>query len=373
MAKRRGNAEGSIYKRADGRWAASVSLGNGRRKSFYGRTREEVASRLTSALKAKQDGLPLVGERQTVGQFLAHWLENSVKPSVRDSTFRGYESKLRMHLTPALGHLRLSKLSPQVLEAFFNRKVNEGMAPRTVQHLRAIIRAALNDALRWGLVSRNAAALVDGPRVPQTEIQPFTPEEARSFLQVIEGQRLGGLYCVAIAAGLRQGEALGLTWEDIDLETGTVSVRQALHYARGAFHLVEPKTPRSRRTIALPVVAVAALRRHRARQHTERLAAGPLWEDWGLVFTTATGRPLQGPAVTRGFQQLLARAGLRRQRFHDLRHACASLLLAQGVHPRVVMETLGHSQIALTMNTYSHVLPALQREAAASMDKVLSG
>ena len=228
--------------------------------------------------------------------------------------------------------------------------------------------------LKWGLVARNAASLVDGPRVPHSEIQPFTPEEARSFLEAVKQERLAGLYCVAIAAGLRQGEALGLTWEDIDLEAGTVSVRQALHYARGAFHLVEPKTPRSRRTIALPAVAVAALRRHRARHAEERLAAGSLWEnDWGLVFTTTAGRPLQGPAVTRGFQQVLARAGLRRQRFHDLRHACASLLLSEGVHPRVVMETLGHSQIGLTMNTYSHVLPALQREAAERMDRVLSG
>ena len=370
---KRGNSEGSLYRRKDGRWAASVSLGDRRRKSFYGRTREEVSRKLTTALKARQDGLPLVGDRQSLAQFLMHWLENSVRASVRASTYMGYESKLRTHLLPGVGHLRLSKLAPQDLEAFFNRKVAEGLAPQTVQHLRAIIRAALNDALKWGLVARNAAALVDGPRVPHSEIQPFTPEEARSFLQVIEGQRLAGLYCVAIATGVRQGEGLALTWESVNLEAGTVSIQAALQYSNGAFHFVEPKSARSRRTIALPAIAVTALRRHRARQLQERLAAGPLWEDWGLVFTTATGRPLQGSAVTRGFQQVLARAGLRRQRFHDLRHACASLLLAEGVHPRVVMETLGHSQIGLTMNTYSHVLPALQREAAERMDKVLSG
>jgi integrase len=370
---RRGNSEGSVYKRADGRWAASVSLTGGKRKSYYGSSREEVAIKLVGALKAKLDGLPAVGERQSLGQFLTHWLENSLRPSVRDSTYRGYESKLRMHVIPALGHMRLTHLAPQHLEAFFNRKVAGGLAPQTVQHLRAIIRAALNDALKWGLVGRNAAALVDGPRVPHSEIQPFSPDEARSFLQVIEGERLAGLYCIAIAAGLRQGEALALMWGNLDLEAGTVAVQAALQYSGGSFHFVEPKSARSRRMIALPIVAVAALRRQRVRQAEERLAAGPLWEDWGLVFTTATGRPLQGSAVTRGFQQLLARTGMRRQRFHDLRHACASLLLAEGVHPRVIMETLGHSGIALTMNTYSHVLPALQREAANSMDRVLSG
>src|SRR6266545_6727274 len=161
---------------------------------------------------------------------------------------------------------------------------------------------------------------------------------------------------VALAVGLRQGEALGLAWNDIDLDGGTLTVRKTLQRIDESFVLVEPKTVRSRRTIALPSVAVNVLRTHRARQMEERLMAGSLWEDdWGLVFTTATGRPLHGTNVTRTFQQLLAKAGLRRQRFHDLRHSCASLLLAQGVHPRVVMETLGHSQIALTMNTYSHV------------------
>jgi len=352
-----------------------VSLGNRRRKSFYGRTRAEVARKLTVALKARQDGLPIVGERQRLDEFLAHWLENSVRTSVRASTFRGYESKLRMHVIPELGRLPLAGLSPQALEAFFNRKVTEGLAPRTVQHLRAIIRAALNDALKWGLVARNTAALVDGPRVPHSEVQPPSPEEARALLEAVRGQRLEALYTIALAAGLRQGEALGLRWADVDLDGGTVTVRAALQHSKGTgFELVEPKTRRSARTIGLPTVAVAALRRHRARQAADRLAAGPLWEDsWGLVFTTLTGRPLQGPAVTRGFQQLLAASGLRRQRFHDLRHGCASLLLSEGVHPRVVMETLGHSQIGLTMNLYSHVLPALQREAAASMDKVLSG
>jgi len=366
-----------VFKRSDGRWCATIDLGQvdgrRRRKAFYAATRREAAARLTAALKHVQDGVPLVGERQTVGQFLIHWLENSVRLSVRASTYSGYESKLRMHIIPGLGRVSLAKLGPQDLEAFFSRKLAEGMAPRTIQHLRAIIRAALNDALRWGLVSRNAGSLVDGPRVPHSEVQPFTPEEARSFLEVAKGERLAALYSVAITVGLRQGEALGLRWEDVDLEAGMVSVRAALQHSKGAFHFVEPKSDRSRRRLALPAIAVTALRRHRRLQAEERLAAGPLWEDWGLVFTTATGRPLQGSAVTRGFQQLLARAGLRRQRFHDLRHACASFLLAQGVHPRVVMETLGHSQIALTMNTYSHVLPALQREAAERMDSVLSG
>lgn len=369
----RGHNEGSIYQRQDGRWAGAITLGNRKRKTFYGPTRSAVQLKLTAALAELERGIvPVPDERQKLGDFLVGWLEDTAKPSVRYLTAKGYESKLRIHILPALGAIPLTKLTPQRLEAFFNAKLADGLSPRTIQHLRAILRAALNDALKWNLVRRNAAALVDGPRVPHTEIQPFSPEEARALLNAVQDHRLGALFSVAMAVGLRQGEALGLRWQDIDFEAGTLSVHFALQRVGKEFKLVEPKTRKSRRTIALPTTAQTSLRLHRTRQLEERLAAGSLWEESDLVFTTQTGRPIQGQNATRSFQQLLATVGLRRQRFHDLRHACASLLLAQGVHPRVVMETLGHSQIGLTMNTYSHVIPALQREAAEKMDSLLS-
>jgi len=372
--RRRGHNEGSIYKRKDGRWVAVLTVGGLKRKSYYGRIRPEVQAKLTAAAAGLSGGLiPQTNERLTVGQFLTNWLSDTAQPSVRPATFKGYDGKIRTHILPALGKARLVKLTPQNLEAFLNQKRMAGLSPQTVQHLRAILRAALSDAVRWGLVPRNVAALVDGPRVPHRDVRPLTPNEAQSLLEAVRTHRLGALFSVALAVGLRQGEALGLAWNDIDLDGGTLTVRKTLQRIDESFVLVEPKTVRSRRTIALPSVAVNVLRTHRARQMEERLMAGSLWEDdWGLVFTTATGRPLHGTNVTRTFQQLLAKAGLRRQRFHDLRHSCASLLLAQGVHPRVVMETLGHSQIALTMNTYSHVLPPLQREAAVRMDEVLA-
>jgi integrase len=178
---------------------------------------------------------------------------------------------------------------------------------------------------------------------------------------------------LALAAGLRQGEALGLHWQDVDLDAGTLRVRVALQRLEGrGLQTVEPKTARSRRSIALPPQVIESLRAHKSRQAQERLLAGSRWQDSGFVFTTATGTPLEGSSVTHRFQKLLRRAGLPHLRFHDLRHACASLLLAQGVHPRVVMETLGHSQISLTMNTYSHVIPALQRDATERMDAILA-
>ncbi len=373
IRKRRGHNEGSIHKRKDGRWVAAMTVDALKRKYFYGRTRAEAAAKLGAAVVELGKGqAPSTNERLALGQFLMDWLSDTAKPSVRPSTFKGYEGKVRTHIVPGLGKIHLVKLTPRQVETFLNEKRTAGLSPQTVQHLRAILRAALSDAVKWGLISRNVAALVDGPRVPHRDVQPLSPDEAKGLLEAAGNHRLGALFSVALAVGLRQGEALGLGWNDIDLDAGALTVRKTLQRVAGSFVFGEPKTVRSRRTIALPAVAVSALRTHRTRQMEERLAAGPLWEDVGLVFTTATGRPLQGSNVTRAFQQLLAGAGLRRQRFHDLRHSCASLLLAQGVHPRVVMEILGHSQIALTMNTYSHVLPPLQREAAARMDEALA-
>lgn len=299
----------------------------------------------------------------------------------------------------------LSKLSPQDVQTFLNDKLKARrgnlkaskrtelaakdlaqesetstarddesvtLSPRTVQYIYAVLRRALGQALKWNLVARNVATLVDPPRVRRPEVQPLSPEEARQLLTKVEGDRLAALYSVALALGLRQGEALGLRWRDVDLEAGTLAIRNALQRVDGKLQFVDPKTSKSRRTVALPEVAVAALRTHRVRQYQERLVAGTRWHDTGLVFTTSIGSGLDGRNVTRQFQKLLKDLGLPRQRFHDLRHTCASLLLAQGVHPRVVMDILGHSQIKLTMDTYSHVIPQLQRDAAGRINEILA-
>jgi integrase len=230
---------------------------------------------------------------------------------------------------------------------------------------------ALNEAVRWGLIARNAAALVDGPRVERFPIKPFTPEEARRLLEAVKGDRLEALYSVALTMGLRQGEALRLTWKDIDLGLGYVRISKQLQRIHGSPELVEPKTERSRRTLAMPPMIARALRDHCSRQELERRDAGKRWHDTGLVFTTPNGTPLDGTAVTKEFHRVLDRAGLPQRRFHNLRHSCATLLLVQGVSPRVVMDVLGHSQIGLTMNTYSHVIPDLRRDAAKRMQDLL--
>ncbi len=311
-------------------------------------------------------------ERQTVAEFLQRWLADSVKPTVRPLTYERYDQLVRLHISPAPGRITLAKLGPQDLQAMLNAKLEGGLSPRTVQYLRATLRRALGRALKWDMVPRTVATLVDSPKVQRPEVQPFTPEESRALLTAVTGNRLEALYSLALVVGLRRSEALGRLWENVDLDAGTLSIRTTFQRISGKLELVEPKTARSRRTIALPQSAVAALRAHRTRQLQERLLAGPRWKATGLVFTSRTGTPLSPRNVNRDYSRLLAKSGLPKKRFHDLRHTCASLLLAEGAHPRVVMEILGHSQMSLTMDTYSHVIPALQREAAKQMDDILN-
>lgn len=370
---RRGHNEGTISQRKDGLWMARLSLPDGSRKAFYGKTRKSVLETLTKALRDLQRGLPVDFERQTVEQFLTFWLEQSAGPAVRPSTFESYSRLLRVHIIPVLGKKQVAKLSPQDVQAFLNKKLAEGLSPRSVQYLRAILRSALNVALKWEVVPRNVAALVDSPQVKRPEVKPLTPEQARVFLESVRDDRLYALYLVTLSLGLRQGEALALRWEDVDLEAGTLQVKSTLQFIDGRFQLLEPKTERSKRSFSLPDVTIAALHEHRKRQLEEHLRLGGAWEDWDLVFTTGFGTPLDRHNVTRYFQEALQRAGLPRFRFHDLRHSAATFLLAQGCDLRVVMEALGHSSVALTANLYTHVLPVLKRDAAKKMNDLLTG
>lgn len=372
MAGRRGNNEGSIRKRKDGRWEARVTV-NGRQRSLYGKTRDEVARKMRSTLRDVDRGHPVVSHQTLLQAYLREWLETTVKPTVRPKTYESYEGHVRLHIVPALGAVPLVKLEPRHVQRLMNDMLIRGLSPRTVIHTRATLRRALGHAQKWGLVARNVAALVDPPKAPRAEIDPLSPEQARQFLAAVEGDRFETLYHVALALGMRRGEILGLPWSNVDLDAGTLRVNQALQQIEGEWQLVEPKTKRSRRTLPIPDIVVAKLRTHRARQSRDRLRAGDRWEDWGLVFTTRIGTPLDGGNVTKAFQRTLAALGLPRQRFHDLRHACATFMLMQGLSPRVVMETLGHSQISVTMDTYAHVMPELQLEAANRMNDLLGG
>jgi len=369
---KRANGEGSLSRRRNGTWVAIVPLPDGRRKYLYAKTRDEARRKLTRSLHALEIGVAAEVGGDSVGEFLDRWLNDVVKPNVRPWTYRGYEVHVRMHLKPLIGHIPLVRLSAMDVQRALNRKSGEGLKPKSVRYIRGTLRAALNHAVKFGLIDRNPAAVVAVPRVEPYEIRPFTPAEARTFLDAIKGDRLEALYSVALTMGLRQGEALGLRWRDVDVNLGYLRITKQLQRLDGRSEFVEPKTPRSRRQIAMPKSTAIALEEHRIRQDAERKQSGDRWTDLDLVFATTRGKPLDATAVSKDFHRLLDRAGLAQRRFHDLRHSCATLLLVQGVAPRVVMDVLGHSQIAMTMNTYSHVIPELRRTAADRMDDLLN-
>lgn len=316
--------------------------------------------------------MPLPDERQALEVFLVSWLQECVKPTVRPRTYQSYKYLVDKHISPELGRVPLARMTPQNVSVFLRRKRAGGLSARSVQYLHAVLRRALGQAERWGLVQRNIAKLVDPPRAERPEVHALSPDEARALLTAVRGDRLEALFSVGLSLGLRLGEALALQWECVDLDKARLSVRATLQRVDGRLRCEAPKSDRSRRTLTLPRFTVAALRDHRRRQLEERLLAGPGWEDTGFVFTTKQGRPLDPCNVSRHRRKLLKAANLPVCRYHDLRHTAATLLLTQGVHPRVVMELLGHSEIGITMNTYTHVIPSLRRAAAEKMDAALA-
>lgn len=374
MAGKRSHGEGTIFKRErDGRWVAQLTLANGRRKTFTAATQAEARARLNAARRDRDAGFAVADDRLTVARYLESWLETAAAPTLRPRTLQSYRMQVRVHIAPALGRIRLTRLAPADVQRMMNDMSAAGLAPASVLYTRAVLRKALGQAMKWGLVQRNVAALVDPPRQSRPPVPAISPDDARALLTAFAGHPLESHVTVALATGIRQGELLGLCWSDVDLDGATLTVRHALQRVDGMWNLAEPKTKRSRRTLALPAFVVAALRQRRAIQGRERLLAGDRWHASDLVFTTSIGTPMDGCNVTHRFQHRLAEAGLHRMRWHDLRHGCASLLVARDAHPRVIMEQLGHSTIAVTMNTYAHVLPAALRDAADRMDSLIGG
>src|SRR5215211_422705 len=375
MAKRRGNNEGSIYRRKDGYWVGQygVQTAEGTKiRYIYGKRREDVREKLTKAIADRDGGLVYDAGNITVGEYLDRWLNDSVRDTVRQRTWERYEQFVRVHLTPALGRIKLAKLTPARLRGLYRDKLNSGLAPRTVLHIHRAFSKALKQAAADGLIPRNPADPVKPPQPRGEEIRPLNREQVRVLFEAASGDRLEALYIVAVTAGLRQGELQGLKWDDLDLEAGMLQVRRTLSEPKGRYIFEPPKSAKAR-SIRLTREATLALREHRKRQLEERIQKARLWQEQGLVYPSGVGTPLSGGNLNRTFKATLQRAGLPKStRFHDLRHTCATLLLKQGVNPKFVQELLGHADISLTLNVYSHVLPDMGDAAAGAMDAALA-
>ena len=374
---RRGKGEGSIRLRADGRWEATLTLapvgGRRRRKSYFGKTRADAARKLTTALKSHADNLPLPSERLTVKAYLQQWLE-AKRPSLRPESFRRYREMCQLHIIPEIGRKPLVRLTPGDVQALYARIREKGLSGTSLSLLHGVLHKALDDAAKWNLVARNISDLVDAPKRSTPEMRTLTPEEAARLLDAASGDPLEAFYVLGVTCGLRLGELQALRWQGIDLARGRLLVTATLQgVENGKPILAEPKTVKSKREVYLSEMAVRALKAHRARQLEQRLIVGGLWQDHGLVFTNAFGMPLDGNNMRRrSFARLLERADLPPMRFHSLRHAAATILMAEGVNVKVISEMLGHADITTTLRIYSHVLPSMQEQAASTWDRLFS-
>jgi integrase len=371
---RRGNNEGSISGRDyDGRWMARITLDDGKRKAFYGKTRAEVAKKLQEALHDVGRGVPLVDERQTVKQYLTNWYE-TMRSQIRPSSYRRYGDYIN-DLVPALGQHSLAKLSPQHLQAFYNRKLAEGLSAATVHAMHSMLQRAFDDALQMGPVSRNVSERLKPPKRGHREMMPLSVIEVRRFLDVVTGDRFYALYVLALSTGMRESELLALRWKDVDLARCIAQVRMDVQETSGRYIVAETKTAYSRRTVALTQAAVDALAAHWQQQQLEEARMGAMYDDTlDLVFPNGySGIMIPHNITKRPFKRYLIRAGLSRDlRFHDLRHTAATLLLASGVNVKVVSEMLGHSNVSITLSIYAHVLPHMQQSAVSAMDRLLA-
>jgi integrase len=366
-------------RRGERAWLVRVPVGRdstGTRKyhnkTVHG-TKQDAQRYLTKVLRELDTGMFVEASQQTLSAFVEEWLRTAVQPRVSRRTGRDYRQLIQRHVLPTLGHRQLSQLTTVEIQGLYTGMMERGLSSRTVRYVHSVLHSALEQAVRWQKLARNPAKLVDLPRHRGREMKVLTAEQAKRFLETAADDRWHALWSLLLASGLRPGEALGLKWSDLDGDRLGVQ-RGLVRHADGTWELTDPKTRQARRVVTLPPSVVRALQQLRARQLTERLRAGPTWADLDLIFTAREGQPLDYRVlVQRHFKQLLRAAGLPRIRPYDLRHTCATLLLAAGENVKVVSERLGHASAALTLDIYSHVLPHMQQRAAERLEAVLFG
>ena len=353
--KRRSSGEGSIYQRKDGYWIGQYKVGN-KTKYIYRKTRKEAASALAKAIAERDSGIIYDSGSLNLGAYLDKWV-STIQNSLRSTTVRRYEESCRLHIKPTLGTVKLSKLNALQLQDLYDQKLGEGLSPRTVQIIHATLYKSLKQAVKYQLIPVNVAAAAQPPKSPRKEVRPMTAKQVKILLSAASGDRLEALYVLAVTAGIRQGELLGLRWADIDFVKGTVKIRRTIYQRE----IHAPKTHKSRRTIRLSKLALTTLWDHKEKSNGS---------DW--VFANRVGKPIRcNHLIARHWQPLLKKADIPYTNFHNTRHTAASLMLHGGVSPKVISSVLGHSSVAFTLDTYAHLMDDADSTAAAAMDDAL--
>lgn len=373
---------GQIIKRGDRTWLIRIFMGRDTKgkqifhhKTIHG-TKKDAEQYRNKAIREKDLGTFIEPSPITVDDYMKKWLETAARPRLRDNTYREYEGLLYRYVSPTLGGKRLSEVRPLDIQSLYAAMSEKNLSARTVRFTHSVLSSAFKQAVRWRMLSQNPCGSVELPRKVSQEMQSLTPIEAARFLAEAANDRWVALFVLALATGLRPSEYFGLKWSDVDLEQGLVTVQRSLiwrSYKSGDWYFGEPKTARSRRRIPLPDSVVRALIQHKRRQAEERLKEGAAYKNLDLIFATSEGQPLiRLNVIQKHFKPILERAKLPATlRLYDLRHTCATLLLAANENPKVVSERLGHSSITLTMDVYSHVLPDMQQGASDKLERIL--
>jgi integrase len=365
-------------------WAELEPSATGKRRQVsrggFG-TRKEAEAAFALFRDQVRTGTYVEPVRVTLGAYLVdEWLP-AIRASVRPTTHDHYARMVRAHVVPRLGDVRLQTLSPPLLNAFYadlllgGRRSPPGtpLAPKTVRHVHTMLHKALNDAVKWGRVSKNAADLAEPPRPATPDMKVWDTEQLRTFLEAVTDDRLFAAWMLMVTTGMRRGEVLGLRWSDVNLDLARVSVVRTLIVVGHDVLVSEPKTAKGRRSVALDPATVATLREHRRGQRRERLAFGEGWNDEHLVFALEDGTRIHPTRFSAWFSQHARRAGLPVIRLHDIRHSYATAALSAGIPAKVVSERLGHANVSITLDTYSHVLPSLQENSAAAVAALILG
>jgi integrase len=371
---------GHIVKRYKNSYTIVLNLGTdpatGKRKqqwiSVKG-TKKEAEKRLSDLLHQLDTYTFLRPAKTQLTEYLERWLQDYVRPNLTPRTTEGYEHIIRKYLIPALGNMTLNQLKPEHLQRYYSEKISGGLSPQTVRHHHTALHKALETAVEWGVLSRNIADAVILPRVQRLDMQTWGEDDVTLFLEAAKSTPYHALFYTALFTCMRRSELLALRWQDVDFILSQVCVSRSLHCLRGGSVVFRPtKTAKGRRAIALSPSAFMVLREHREKQEVHRAMIGiPLTDD-DLVFSHLDGKPLLPNTVTHAWIKLVRWTGLKPIRLHDARHTHASIMLKQGIHPKIVQERLGHANIAVTLDTYSHVIPGLQEAAAKRFDEAFT-
>lgn len=369
MAKIRGKNEGSIHQRDNGTWRAQVSL-DGQRLSFTAKTRRECQNWLKKTLEQIDDGLSFTSTTVLLGDFLRLWLKNT-QSSIRYTTWSHYEILIRLHVLPHLGSVKIKDLQADQIQRFYNHLLSNDVGTYTVIKIHTMLHSALEQAVKTGLAIRNATDAVIPPSDPAREMKILVESQVSQLLIATRGSRMEALLHLAVSTDMRQMEILGLKWGDIDWIRKTLKVERQLDREEGV-QFAPPKTRNGRRTIVLGGRSIEVLRQHYDRQNDDRMKAGENWTEYGLIFTSANGTPIHYRNLLRDFKKLLEVAGLPENRFHDLRHTAASIMLNHGIPVIIISRRLGHSKPSITLDIYGHLIPVMQAAAAQMIDDLIT-